>query len=127
MSRGEYIGYIFENSLSILLYTCLGVLCARNIWVILIKQRKWKQPLLLTFYFFSTMAIVFRWVVNCCSVYITVTMPEGRNYVYVINALQPFAKILLGLVQTWMIMELFIRLRQYGYVSLQSSEDSAND
>ena len=74
MSSGEYAGYICENTLSILLYTCLGALCARNIWVILIRQKKWKQPMLIAFYFFSAIAIVFRWIVLLASVVVSVTM-----------------------------------------------------
>ena len=98
MSSGEYAGYICENTLSILLYSSLGVLCTRNIWVIIIKQKKWKQPVLLTFYFFCSVAIVFRWFVLIASVLVSVTMLQGNNYLYVISPMQPFAKLMLGLI-----------------------------
>ena len=113
MTVSEYAGYICENTFSLLLYTCLAVLCFRNIWVILIKQRKWKQPLLLTFYFFCSIAIVFRWFVIFVSIQVSVTMLQGNNFVYIIAPVQPYAKLMLGLIQTWMIVDLFIRLRRY--------------
>ena len=44
------------------LYCLLVILILRNIWMILIKQEKWKNRPLLFFYIWSFLAITFRFI-----------------------------------------------------------------
>ena len=41
-NQEKYIFYIIVNTLVIFLYTFLGVLCIRNIWVIFVRQGMWR-------------------------------------------------------------------------------------
>ena len=68
MTHVKFVIYSIENSIVIILYTFLLALCVHNIWSIIIQKKKWRQPLLMTFYVFCVISIVARWVCLIASV-----------------------------------------------------------
>ena len=104
MSGTQYAIFACINTLVALLYTVLLMLCLRNIWMILVRLGKWRQPLLSTFYFLSLFSIIFRWI------FMLTWRTDGL--ILVMSFAQATAKFSVGLVQTWMIFELQMKLRQ---------------
>lgn len=98
--RAYYTTHVFLN----LLFVALIILVLLNVYRILIKMGKWRNMPLLFFYIFTFIQVVSR------EVYAFFGAMKTR-------ALYPFpyqssiAKISVGLVQLWIILELAIRIR----------------
>ena len=78
MTAGQYKTYGIVHYMLILVYALLLSLCLVNIWMILIKQGKWKTLPLLAFYILSFIAIASR---EICNIWITIYEP----WVYVLS------------------------------------------
>ena len=59
-SRGKRITYIASVYLVTTLYLMLVILAVRNIWAVLIRQKKYKNLPILAFYFFTMIAVTLR-------------------------------------------------------------------
>lgn len=105
MTESEYKIYGFVHYLLIIMYALLLCLCLTNIWRILIKQGKWKTLPLLAFYILSFIAIASR---EICNIWVCIY----ESWVFVLSYQQPVAKLMVGLVQAWMIFELTVRIRK---------------
>ena len=97
--------------LAMAMYGLLVILAVRNIWVILIKQKKYKNLPLAAFYAFALIALALRpidligiWTLN--------------PLFYNIDLMQQGAKLCVGFVQNWITLELAIRI--------QNARDSAD-
>ena len=105
VSTTKVVIYAIEHYILIGLYIFLLGLAISNIWTILIKQRRYKTCPLLFFYIFTFMAIAFRLT------YIIFEF-SSSNLVYYMEDCYLTAKLSVGLMQCWMIMEIAIRVRQ---------------
>ena len=90
----------------IITYGFLVILCLRNVWVILIRQKEYQNLPILTFYAFAIIAVTLRpiyiiwyWDVNLQGVMTNMTL------------IQEAAKFFVGVVQDWITLELAIRIR----------------
>ena len=97
--------YASEHYLLIGLNFFLFFLVLLNIWQILIKQRRYKTLPLLFFYIFAFIAIA------CRLVYHIFSWSEILVFVYV-DFVYIAAKLCVGLLQTWMIFDIAMRIRQ---------------
>ena len=86
------------------MYTVNFILVLCNIHLIFIRQKKWSSLPLLFFYLMATIAITIRLL--CCFIIFL-----GSNWILIVYALQPDAKLCVGLAQAWMIFELTVRIR----------------
>ena len=95
-----------ERYVLIGLYVFLMVLCILNIWKILIKQRRYKTLPLLTFYIFAFFSIAFRLT------YILIDWTCAVVIIIIVNDCYLITKLSVGLIQSWMIFEIALRVRQ---------------
>ena len=105
-TEGQFVAFTVERYVLIGLYAFLMFLVIVNIWTILIKQRKYKTLPLLAFYIFAFFAISFRLV------YIFM---DWTNFVVIFYFIQDSylcTKLGLGLIQSWMVLEIALRVRQ---------------
>ena len=107
--------YAVERYTLIGLYTFLLVLVIVNIWTILIKQKRCKTLPLVAFYIFAFLAIAFRLI------YILIDWTFVRVPVRLINNFYLITKLSVGLIQSWIILEIALRVRQT-YKSSNSAE-----
>ena len=90
-----------------------------NVWQILIKQERWKTPPLLLFYIFALIVVISR-IVNA-----VLPSNEDQPYSlenvlwYFISYSAPIAKLAVGAIQLWMMIELTIGIK----TSIQLAED----
>ena len=94
-----------EHYILIGLYTFLFILAIVNIWNILIKQKRYKTLPLLGFYIFATLSIVFR------IIYVILVWSSHLLVVMYANDLFLYTKLSVGLLQSWMIFEIAMRVR----------------
>ena len=97
--------FFTEHLILTLLYAALFILVSVNIWIILVRQGKWRTLPLLLFYVMAFIAISTR-LIACIWIY------TEANWVFAVYFMQPLAKIAVGLTQAWMIFELKVRIRQ---------------
>ena len=88
----------------IAVYGFLLLLALRNIWVIVVRQKEYKNLPILMFYAFSLIAIGLRLF---DILWYWTSSPKLGN----INLVQQTAKICVGVVQDWITLELAIRIR----------------
>ena len=96
---------VVENYLLIGVYAFIILLALTNIWKILIRQKKYKTLPLSFFYLFTFIAVTLRII---CVIWMF-QQPGWYNlliYVYI------GAKLCVGLVQAWMILEITLRIRR---------------
>ena len=93
--------YVSIHWLLIIFYAVLILITLANIWQILIKQERWKTLPLLVFYIFVFIAVLLRELCNLM----------GLDYVFLFF-IQPIAKQGVGIIQSWMMFELGLKLRQ---------------
>ena len=98
--------YAVERYILIGLYTFLLVLTIVNIWSILIKQGKYKTWLLLAFYIYAFVNITFR------VIWLIMEWCDCMVFLHYINDFFLITKLSIGLVQSWMIFEIALRVRQ---------------
>ena len=105
-SDAQFVTYVVCFYMLIGLYMFLLVLAIVNIWTILIKQRRYKTLPLLAFYIFAVLSIAFRLT--------ELIMISGNNNVitHFLNDLFLITKLSVGLIQSWMIFEIALRVRQ---------------
>ena len=96
--------YASEHYLLIGLNVFLFFLVLLNIWQILVKQRRYKTLPLLFFYIFAFIAIALRLIYHIFS-WSENPIFTNVNYIYIA------AKLCVGLLQTWMIFEIAMRIR----------------
>ena len=106
MSNGEYKAARTFLILVILEYTALLVLTCVNVWCILLKQQKWRNLPLTLFYSFTFIAVVTRLFLSIGN-----TAWFDEDFYKVIVVAQPLAKLMVGLIQSYIIFELGIRIR----------------
>ena len=96
--------YASEHYLLIGLNIFLLFLVTLNFWQILVRQKKYKTLPLLFFYIFALIAIVLRLVYS--------VFTWSQNYIYLsVDYVYIAAKLCVGLLQTWMIFEIAIRIK----------------
>ena len=105
VSKTKVVIYAIEHYILIGLYIFLLGLAVFNIWTILIKQRRYKTWPLLFFYVFAFMAILFR-LIWLFIEYIESIVVEDVADCYLTS------KLSVGLIQSWMILEIALRVRQ---------------
>ena len=89
-----------------------------NVWQILIKQERWKTPPLLLFYIFALIVVITRIVDS------ELPLVEDEPHSLFVLAIficysSPIAKLVVGAIQLWMVIELAIGLK----TSIQLAED----
>ena len=105
VSTTKYVIYAIEHYILIGLYTFLLGLAVFNIWTILIKQRRYKTWPLTFFYVFAFLAIFFR-LIWLFIEYIESFVVDDISDCYLSS------KLSVGLIQSWMILEIALRVRQ---------------
>ena len=105
-THGQAIALMTADYMVIITYGFLVILCLRNVWVILIRQKEYQNLPILTFYAFAIIAVTLRpiyiiwyWDVNLQGVMTNMTL------------IQEAAKFFVGVVQDWITLELAIRIR----------------
>ena len=106
LTEAQIVSFVVERYLLIGLYTFLFVLVIVNIWNILIKQKKYKTLPLTAFYIFAYFSITFRLI------YIILEFSKYEKSLIFINDLYLGTKISVGLIQSWMILEIALRIRE---------------
>ena len=97
--------YQAEHLILTILYTANFILLLFNIYLIFFHQKKWHSLPLFFFYLMAFIAISIRLV--CCFI-----LFMNEKWIFIVYALQPAAKLCVGLAQAWMIFELTVRIRQ---------------
>ena len=92
--------------LSVILYILMLAMTGHNIWVFLIKQKRYKTtgPLVL-FYFLAVLIGLLRFYFSLF--YFAVLI----DFNVIVILLEPILKIFLGVVQCWITVELAIRIQ----------------
>ena len=92
--------------LSVILYILMLAMTGHNVWVFLIKQKRYKTtgPLVL-FYFLAVLIGLLRFYFSLF--YFAVLI----EFNMIVILLQPILKIFLGVVQCWITVELAIRIQ----------------
>ena len=106
MTTTEYRIFFSIHVIDTIIYLALWILAVINIWLILIKQGKWRTMPLLTFYIYSFLVITMR---------IFLLIVSGKDFYefgFIITYQQPVAKIVVGVIQSWIIFELALRIRE---------------
>ena len=103
-TKAQLVTYLLLDYTVIFLYAVLLALALRNVWLILVKQREYRNLPILMFYIFAFIALTLRlvfllgqWTRN----------PMFQN----MGMIQQFAKLSVGVVQDWITLELAIRIR----------------
>ena len=95
-------------------YLVLIMLALRNIWVILVKQKEYKNLPILTFYVYALMAVTIRPIV-------IIWQWVPSSIIFNVDYVQQAAKLCVGIIQDWITLELAIRIRN-GKVGTDISE-----
>ena len=95
-------------------YLVLIMLAMRNICVILVKQKEYKNLPILTFYVYALMAVTIRPIV-------IIWQWVPSSIIFNVDYVQQAAKLCVGVVQDWITLELAIRIRN-GKVDSDISE-----
>ena len=98
------VAYLILDYLLIGIYGTLVLLALRNIWVIILRQKEYKNLPILMFYMFALVAVVLR------TIYLTWYWTPSP-FIDNINLVQQAAKLSVGLVKDWITLELAIRIR----------------
>ena len=104
------ITYIVADYLLIGTYVVLVLIALRNIWVILVKQKEYKNEPILMFYCFSIISLTLRPIVI---IFWWKSSPYQTN----IDFVQVASKFCVGVVQDWITLELAVRIRNSNGVS----------
>ena len=102
-TRAEKIIVIVINYLIIATYGFLVLLALRNIWVIIVRLKEYKNLPILTFYIFAFLAVSLR-MINL------IWMWTEDPVVWNEDLVQQSAKLSVGIVQDWITLELAIRI-----------------
>ena len=106
MTETQYRTCHAIHILVILIYFVVTILAIINFWQILIKQKLWKALPLLFFYIFTFLCIFFR-----ICILISYGLESKPYLLHVLFTMQPISKIFAGLLQSWIIFELAVRIR----------------
>ena len=109
------IAYVSMDYLDVATYVLLFALALRNIVVILVKQKEYKNPAILAFYAYTLIAVSLRPIViiGWWSPY-----PIGN-----LDFVQQGAKLCVGIVQDWITFELAVRIHNAkGYSDISEAE-----
>ena len=109
--------FVVDQYCLIGLYTFLLILSSINIWTILIRQKRYKTLPLLVFYIFTFFGIALRLVF---------VIIQHTHYYYLKNYVNDFylaAKLSVGLIQCWMILEIALRVRKAFKISQAEKVD----
>ena len=117
-SGSQFVIYAIEHYILIGLYSFLLVLALVNIWTILIKQGRYKTLPLLFFYIFAFLSIFLRLIL------IIMAWSKFTSFGYYINDFYLVTKLSVGLIQSWMIFEIALRVRQT-YISTNGTGEPA--
>ena len=80
------------------------MIALRNIFVVIVKQKEYRNLPILMFYLFALIAVTLREVK-------IIWQYESNPYInYNLDLVQQFAKLGIGLVQDWITLELAIRI-----------------
>ena len=103
-SRSEIVIFITTSYIVIATYVFLIMLALRNIFVILIKQKEYKNLPILAFYCYTILAVTLRpiYLFWCWT-----TSPVFSN----LDLIQQGSKLSVGIVQDWITVDLAIRIR----------------
>ena len=107
-TTSQYRWYLTVHWATIILFVCLLVLCILNMYRVIYKQGKWRNILLLSFYFFSFTAIFFRLIFQ---VFFFDAYFDKTSWVMFCGTISPYAKLCVGLLQCYMVFELAQRLK----------------
>ena len=102
MDETQYRVFMSWHWLLILLFGALIIMTVANIWQILVKQERWRTSPLLFFYIFVFLAVLLRELANIFG-YVD-------KFTFLLR-IQPFAMQEVGIIQSWMMFELALRLR----------------
>ena len=100
----QYRFYLVLKSVVLILLVGLLSLCIANIYKVLYQNGMWRSSILLTFYIFSLMSILAR-------ILASITMYAQNDVIAVLNGCQPIGMLAVGLIQTWMIIEIYMKLK----------------
>ena len=102
-TQTQKVAFLTPYYLLIGVYSALFALASRNIWVILVKQKEYKNLPIAMFYAFALIAIVLRliWLIWSWTF-----RPVYTN----IDTIQVVSKLCVGVVQDWITLELAIRI-----------------
>ena len=103
--RTKKISYISLDYLLIGLYAMLVLLALRNIWIIIVKQKEYRNLPILMFYAFALIAVTLR------VVYLVWQWTVSPIYWNNLDDVQQASKLCVGVVQDWITLELAIRVR----------------
>lgn len=102
-TQPQVIAMISTYYLLLATYGILLGLALRNTWVIIVKQKEYKNLPILMFYIFALIAIFLRLLLMVCWWMI-------NPIFWFISLVQQFAKLNVGVVQNWITFELAIRI-----------------
>ena len=102
-SKSDLIVYLVTCYLDILVYGLLLLLALRNIWMILIKQKEYRNLPILVFYAYALIAVSLR-LINI--IWYWLASPVVQN----LDWIQQASKFCVGVVQDWITLELAIRM-----------------
>ena len=102
-SQPQIIAYCALNYLNIVIYCLLILLALHNIWVIILKQKEYKNLPIFAFYAYTLIAISLRPI-------FLIWVWTYNPYVANSDWIQQAAKFCVGLVQDWITLELAVRI-----------------
>ena len=108
MSRPKWITLACMQYLLVALYTSLNIIMALNVCQILFKQKRYRTLPLLFFYIFASFALSLR-LVAIIGFYSTV--PKHPAFFQILE-IATLAKLFVGLVTSWMVIKIALRIRQ---------------
>ena len=103
-TQAQIISYLSVIYPVIIVYGILTVVALRNIIVIVVKQKEYKNLPILMFYLFALVAVTLREVK---------TIWHGLQSTFIdvnLDFVQQFSKFSVGLVQDWITLELAVRI-----------------
>ena len=103
-SQAELVSFLSALYLLIGVYGILIMIALRNILVVIVKQKEYKNLPILMFYLFALIAVTLREVK-------IIWQYKSNPYInYTLDLVQQFTKLGIGLVQDWITLELAIRI-----------------
>ena len=105
LTETQFAIYVAERYVIIGLYVFLFALVAFNSWRILVRQRRYKNLPLLAFYIFTFLSI------SCILTYIFIDWTEHNIKFYYLADVYIAARLSVGLIQCWMVLEIALRER----------------
>ena len=102
-TQSQLIIYILTDYFVIAIYTLLSILALRNVLMIILRQREYKNLPILVFYAFALIAINLRLV-------FLLFYWQPNNIIWNLDWIQQGAKLCVGVVQDWITLELAVRI-----------------